>query len=261
MHDSRTDTSQSHSANEKKIKSFCKHVGRAINRFRMISCGDRILIGVSGGKDSLALCFALAERKKWVPISYDLLAVHIDWMEYPLPPAQKLRLRSFLDELAIPLILADASIFEGQRKFDCYQCARNRKRILFEAAAQQGCRKIALGHTMDDVVETTLMNLAFGGEFSTMMPVQKFFGDTVTIIRPMVEVKEREVVDVAGRLGLPVADIRCPNKESNRRLLMKEVIRQLSRANRRVRENIFRSPWNINTRYLPHSLDVTREPL
>jgi tRNA 2-thiocytidine biosynthesis protein TtcA len=257
------DIGQSHSANEKKIKSFCKHVGRAINRFRMISSGDRILVGVSGGKDSLALCFALAERRKWVPISYELLAVHIDWMEYPLPPAQKLPLQSFLDELAIPLIPVRASIFGDvpRRRFDCYRCSRNRKRILFETAAQQGCRKIALGHTMDDVVETTLMNLAFGGEFSTMMPVQSFFGDTVTLIRPMVEVKEREVADIAGRLALPTVDIPCPNKDTNRRLLMKEIIKQLSRANRRVRENIFRSPWHINTRYLPPSLEATRKPL
>jgi len=247
---------------DRKSTRFCKHVGRAINRFQMIRDGDRIIIGVSGGKDSLALCYALSERRRWVPIDYDLLAVHIDWREHPLPEESRARLFTFLQQRGLPFLSVKASIrppsFRG--KFNCYLCSRNRKRIFFEIAQKKGFHTIALGHTMDDVVETTLLNLVFGGEFSTMMPIQSFFEGRMRIIRPMVEVPEREVADAAMRLGFPEIPTECPQKGDSRRLTIREVIGELSRLNRRVRQNIFRSPWHIKTEYLPSSLAGVGKP-
>jgi tRNA 2-thiocytidine biosynthesis protein TtcA len=241
----------------KRLKLFCKHVGRAIHRFKMIENGDRVLIGVSGGKDSLSLAFALAERKKWIPITYDLAALHIEWREYPLSEKKLADLARFFEILDIPFKSVQASLFSPSfhEKFNCYLCSRNRKRILFTEAQRGGFGKIALAHNLDDVIETTLINLFYGGEFSTMMPVQSFFEGKLKIIRPMVQVKEKEVQQVSRALDLPIISSTCPNAQSNQRIVMKEIIRNLSRINRRVRENIYRAPWNINIEYLPVSLE------
>jgi tRNA 2-thiocytidine biosynthesis protein TtcA len=140
----------------------------------------------------------------------------------------------------------------GYRKaFSCYICSRNRKRILFDEARRLGATKVALGHHLDDVVETTLLNIFFRGEFSTMMPVQSFFGGKLCIIRPLCEVEERDVERLARHYPLPVIDGSCPRKDVNQRILMKEILRRLRRESRQVKENIYRSAWNINADYLP----------
>ncbi len=237
----------------RKLRAFAKKAGRGIHRFHMIEDGDRLLIGVSGGKDSLSLAVALAERRRWVPISYELAAAFIEWREYPLAPPDRERLTAFFEGLGIPLRILPASIrppsFRG--RFDCYLCSRNRRRILFDEADRIGARKVVLGHHMDDIIETTLMNLFFRGEFATMMPVQEFFGGRIRIIRPLCEVREREVAGFARRYGLPTIDIDCPRKDLNRRVIMKEVIRRLERVSRSVGENLYKAPWNLNRDYLP----------
>jgi tRNA 2-thiocytidine biosynthesis protein TtcA len=237
----------------RKLRSFAKKVGRGIHRFHMIDPGDRILIGVSGGKDSLALAVALNERRRWVPIAYELAALFIEWKEYPLGEERRRRLAEFFRGLGIPLRIVTTTIqppsFRGE--FSCYLCSRNRKRILFDEAGRTGVRKIALGHHMDDVIETTLMNLLFRGEVATMMPVQQFFQGRLAIIRPMCEVREREVSSFARRYELPTIETGCPRKELNRRRYMKELIRGLERINPRVVENVYRAPFNINRAYLP----------
>jgi tRNA 2-thiocytidine biosynthesis protein TtcA len=230
-----------------------KHVGRGINRFSMIRDKDKILIGVSGGKDSLSLAFALAERKKWVPITYELHAVLVDWKEYPLRDDQKHNLSAYFGNLGIPItFIAATMIHEIPGKvFNCYICARNRKRILFNEAEKLGIGKIALGHNLDDIVETTMMNMFFRGEFSTMMPVQDFFGGKIKIIRPMCEVYEREIIRFSTACKLPIVTVDCPNKGTNQRVLMKEIVSKMSLVNKKVRDNIYRTPWNINSDYLP----------
>ncbi len=235
------------------IERFSRHVGKGINRFNMIGAGDSILIGVSGGKDSLALSLALAERKRWVPVEYDLHAVQIEWREYPMSDAEKTAIDDFYGRIGIPLRRIQAEIAPPtfHRKFSCYTCARNRKRLLFDEAARVGARKIALGHHMDDIARTTLMNMFFHGELSTMMPVQQFFGGKLAVIRPLCEVREAEVARVATRLGLPTVPSRCPNADRNRRILMKEILRMASHVDKHAVSNVYTAPWRINTEYLP----------
>ncbi|MQY76050.1 MAG: adenine nucleotide alpha hydrolase [Spirochaeta sp.] len=242
---------------EKKLKIFSKRVGRGINRFKMITGGDRILIGVSGGKDSLALSLALAQRKKWVPNRYELAARFIEWREYPLKEEERKNLEIFFASLSIPFEVIAADMFSPvfKKPFNCYICSRNRKRILFESAESLGMNKIALGHHLDDVIETTLMNLFYKGEFSTMMPVQDFFGGKLKIIRPMCEVREREIKSFVRRYPLPLVSNDCPNKDTSQRLVMKGLIKELQRQNKKVGENIYRAPWHVNYEYLPSSLN------
>jgi tRNA 2-thiocytidine biosynthesis protein TtcA len=237
----------------KYIERFCHHVGRGINRFDMIQDGDRILIGVSGGKDSLAMSLALVERKRWVPIDYELFAVQVEWREYPMSDPEKTAIDEFYGRIGIPLRRIQAEIAPStfRKKFSCYTCARNRKRILFNEAARLGARKVALGHHMDDIARTTLLNVFFHGELSTMMPVQAFFGGKLHIIRPMCEMRESEVSRLATRLCLPMAPNRCPNSEKNRRGLMKEILGMASHVDRHAVSNVYSMPWRINWDYMP----------
>ena len=242
---------------ERKLRNrvhwFAKHVGKAINRYDMIHDGDHILAAVSGGKDSLALCVGLVERKKWVPIDYRISALQIEWEEYPLDREQKESIAFFFAELGMEYRLVTRKMIHPSYAddFNCYICSRNRKRILFEQAKVLGIKKIALGHHLDDVVETTLMNLFFKGEIATMMPVQDFFDGEISIIRPMSEVYEREIARVAREMKLPVVTSCCPRLETSKRGMIKEMVKQLSRVNRKVRENIYRAPGRINHDYIP----------
>jgi len=240
-------------ANAKLLDRFSRNMGRGINRFQMIVPGDHVLIGVSGGKDSLAMSLALVARKKWVPIDYTLSAVQIEWREYPMSEMEKEGIDSFYKEIGIPFTRIQAQIAPSsfKKKFSCYTCSRNRKRLLFNEAARVGATKVALGHHMDDIARTTLMNIFFHAEFATMMPVQKFFGGTLSVIRPLCEVWEAEVARLAARLALPIAPSRCPNAETNRRTLMKEILRMVSHVDRHAVSNVYSSPWRINSEYLP----------
>jgi tRNA 2-thiocytidine biosynthesis protein TtcA len=242
------------------LAAFAQKAGRGINRFGMIRPGDRILIGLSGGKDSLALCAALVERKRWVPIDYDLAAVLINWREYPVDPGELQSVRLFLEGLGIPLAVIDTSIYPQryEKPFSCYICSRNRKRILFQEAARRGITKVALGHHLDDIVETTLINLFFRGEFATMMPVQEFFRGRLQVIRPLCEVEERDIERLERHYALPAVHTSCPRKDLNQRLILKEVLKRLKRVSRQVKENIYRAPWHINSAYLPSGLPTPK---
>lgn len=235
------------------LQRFAHLAGRGIHRFHMIQPGDRILIGVSGGKDSLALSLALVERKKWVPVDYELYAAQVEWREYPISEEERRAIDGFYADLGIPFRRIPASICPPtfRKKFSCYTCSRNRKRLLFDEAARIGATRIALGHHLDDIACTTLMNLFFRGEFSTMMPVQEFFGGKLSLIRPLCEVREVEVARLARRLSLPVVSARCPNAERNQRSLMKEILRQASRVDRHAATNLYGAAWRVRRDYLP----------
>ncbi len=148
------------------LMRFAKQTGRGINRFRMIGDGDRILLGISGGKDSLALALALALRRRWIPITCRLEAVQIEWRQYPLSDENRQALTAFFEALDIPfdIVTADISPDSFRGRFDCYLCSRNRKRILFEELERRGIGILAYGHHLDDIVETTLINTLLSRE-------------------------------------------------------------------------------------------------
>jgi len=232
---------------------FVKQTGRGINRFSMIRENENILLGISGGKDSLALALALSLRKRWLPISYNLSACLIHWLEYPLREDELSALKEYFSELEIPLNIINTKMYNDSFKgnFNCYLCSRNRKRILFQEAERLGINKIALGHHLDDIIETTLINLCFRGNISTMLPVQSFFKGKMFIIRPLCEVKESTVNQVTERLHLPVSRNQCPFRDTNIRAKIKPVIRELVHLNKQAREHIYNAPYNVISEYLP----------
>jgi tRNA 2-thiocytidine biosynthesis protein TtcA len=230
------------------IMRFVKQTGRGINKYHMIRENDTVMMGISGGKDSLALALALSLRLKWLPISYKLHALHIDWEEYPVPDEKLEKLNRFFDTIQVPLETVKTSMFPGSFKgsFNCYLCSRNRRRIFFEKAEERGLTKIALGHHLDDIVETTMINLFFRGRFESMQPVQDFFSGKLFIIRPMCEVKETVVTRLVRELDLPVVKPECPYHDTNIRSRVKPIVRQLAHIDRYSREHLY-SALNFRT--------------
>lgn len=223
------------------IRRFVKQTGRGINKYSMIRENDDVLIGISGGKDSLALSLALSLRKKWLPIDYSLHALMIDWIEHPAGEDKIKKLKIFFNTLSIPFTVKKAGKFPESFKgeFNCYLCSRNRRRILFEYAEAKGISKIALGHHLDDIVETSLINLCFRGEFSSMNPVQDFFGGKIQILRPMCEVRESVINRLERETGIPVVKTECPYSRTNIRSRVKPIIRELSHIDKLTREHIY----------------------
>ena len=232
------------------VMRFIKGVGKTINQYGMIKKDDRVLIAASGGKDSLALALALALRRKWLPVSYTLDAVMIDWIEHPIPFEYREKLRTCFSDLDINFTIVDEKQFPDSFKgeFNCYLCSRNRRRILFQWAQEHDEKLIAMGHHLDDLVETTMMNLCFRGKFSTMLPVQEFFNGKMHIIRPMIETKE----NVASRLreiyDIPVVKPVCPYDQTNIRARLKPIVKGLCHIDKLTREHIYNAhtfPYNL----------------
>ena len=171
-----------------------KRVGRAIIDYNMIDAGDKLLVAVSGGKDSLTLLKVLQDRQKFVPIKYDIIACHVD-MGYPRSISglvtrylKKQGVKYHIEKRPLP---AQKNVRKSQiAKINCFWCSWNRRKALFEVAAKLGCNKVCLGHHLDDIVETILLNLFFQGEISAMNPKQELFKGKITIIRPLCYTEE-----------------------------------------------------------------------
>lgn len=221
------------------LARFAKQVGRGMHRHSMVSGGDAVLVGVSGGKDSLALALALRLRLRAVPLR--LSAALVDWKEYPVEEGDRGRLRAYFSLLGIPLEFVPASMLDGGGEFNCYVCSRRRRTALFSRMEELGIGTLALGHHLDDFAETLLMNLAVKGECSAMEPVRDFFDGRFRIIRPLCEVREETIRLAVRRLALPVLDIPCPHKGTGARTDLKPVVRALSGLSRRARENLYRA--------------------
>ncbi len=226
-----------------------KRVGKAITDFDMISDGDKILVAVSGGKDSLTLLHILHERRKFVPVKYDLIAVHVD-MGYPCHHPKILA--AHFKKLGIPFHVETIDILKGKSRKDisCFWCSWNRRKALFQAADRLQCSKVALGHHKDDIIETILMNLFFHGEFSAMRPKQELFKGKIVLIRPLAYVEEDMIVRYARELEFPHHKCSCPNSLVSQRTHITNLIKELKKVCPDVKTNIFRSVKRVKNEYL-----------
>jgi tRNA 2-thiocytidine biosynthesis protein TtcA len=228
---------------------ICKSVGKAVMDYRMISDGDKIAVAVSGGKDSLTLLNILNERRKFVPIKYDLLAVHVD-MGYPCQHPKILA--EYFRKLGIDYHIEKIDILKGKSRKDisCFWCSWNRRKALFQVSDRLKCTKLALGHHKDDIIETTLLNMFFQGEISTMCPSQELFEGKIKIIRPLAYVEESLIRKFAKSLDFPHHKCSCPNSITSKRAKMEAIINDLEKVCPEVRTNIFRSVKRIKQEYL-----------
>ncbi len=226
-----------------------KRVGRAMTDYKMLSDGDKIAVAVSGGKDSLTLLRILNDRRKFVPIKYELLAVHID-LGYPCQHPKILA--EYFKNLGIDYHIEKVDILKGKTRKDisCFWCSWNRRKALFETADRFGCSKVALGHHKDDIVQTILLNLFFHGEISAMSPRQELFKGKITLIRPLAYVEEAMIVRFAKIAGFPHHKCACPNSLTSNRTKVAAIIRDIEKVCPDVKTNIFRSIKRIKTDYL-----------
>ena len=233
---------------EKEIRSL---VGKAIHRYGLIQDGDRILVGVSGGKDSLTLLHLLKERRKRVPIHYELIPVHID---LGFGSGRLEILKDYLERQGLSYHLEFTDIGRRanspeNRENPCFLCSWERRKRIFQLANRLKCNKVALGHHKDDIIETLLINIFYSGEISTMLPLQSLFKGKITLIRPLSLVEEKKIERFARAMDLPFGSSGCPSSGRTKRKEVKEIIEALSRKNHRVKGNIFRSLSNIKIDY------------
>lgn len=225
---------------------------KPIMQYHMIEEGDHILVGVSGGKDSLTLLNVLLHRQCIAPIHFNITAVHID---AGLPTANWRDLEIYFKEINVAYHIEhqDLSLGGDFSKLNCFWCSWNRRKALFEFATKNGFNKIALGHHLDDVVETMLMNQVFRGELSTMCPKQTLFNGRLSIIRPLAYEKESMIAHFARLSGLDRFQIcSCPIEKGTRRQMIKQMIKELEKITPSVKMNLFKSLNNIKADYIPH---------
>ena len=226
-----------------------KGMGRAIMDYKMLADGDKVGVAVSGGKDSLALLRLLLERKAFVPIKYEVIALHID-MGFPKSISAKLE--KYFKKLKIEYQIIKSDVLKRTEKtrINCFWCSWNRRKELFIAADKLGCTKIALGHHMDDIIETILLNLFFQGEISSMAPKQELFKGKITIIRPLAYVEEYLIERFAKQAKLGHDSCICPHSLVSNRSRVGRIIRDLEKVCPDVKKNIFRSLKRVKKDYL-----------
>jgi len=242
---------------EKRTKLFLhlkKWMEKAILDYGMIAPGDRVLVGVSGGMDSVVLLDLLNTPMVYTP-PFSILAVNID-LGFDPSCAGYEKLVECLQEGGYAHILEKTRIgplshSEYNRKNPCFLCSRLRRKRIFEIAAENGCSKIAFAHHRDDIIETLLINLFYGREISTMVPNQEIFGGRLHIIRPLAYIREELVKKYGRERGFPVIENSCPTSRTSRRRTVKDLLRNLERENPRIRENIWKAMGHVKPDYLP----------
>ena len=224
-----------------KLQELMSYTRRALDDFDMIQDGDRIAVGLSGGKDSLSLLAALAEMRRFYPKKYELYAVTVAMgfkgMDLGL-------VREYCDSIGVTLSVVETNIAEvvfDIRKEDnpCSLCAKMRRGALNGRAAELGCNKIALGHNLDDVIETLLLCLFFEGRLYTFAPVTYLDRTGIHSIRPLIYVDERDIVSFARRVGLPVLVSTCPVDKSTKRAEIKEFIKEQGKVYKDLPNRLF----------------------
>ena len=237
------------------LKNFKSTVGKAINDYKMIQENDRILVGFSGGKDSIALFDVLFNRKKVVPIDYELIPIFVYNGEYvdTLKEVEKYFKNFYNTNVIIKTVNIKEFVISGKSKENpCFSCSKIRRKIFFDVAYSLKCNKLALGHNMDDMNETMLLNIIFSGNISTMLPKQELFNGDLTIIRPLTYLTEEQILKYVRISELPIIEKKCTYRgKSKQREIIKDFINTLYKTNKKVKKNIANSARNIKMEYLP----------
>ena len=241
-----------------------KRFHKACADYALIADGDHILIGLSGGKDSLALVELLGKRAQIHVPHFKVSAVHVRVKERDYH-SDLTYLEEFCARARVPLIVRDTEIGDeamrregdearGKEKHPCFLCSWYRRKVLFDVAQELGCNKIALGHHKDDLVETMLMNLIFQGSISTIPPLLQMDKMPIQMIRPLCLIEEKEIQRYAELSGYQKQAKLCPLEKVSSRAEVKELLKQLESLNPNVRDSIYGAMENIKEGYLPKKI-------
>lgn len=224
------------------MQKLMSRMRAAMEKYDMIEDGDRVAVGLSGGKDSVALLAALADMRRFYPKKFELVAISVD-MRFDNKDTDYTILQELCDKLDVPFIikrteLADIIFNIRKETNPCSLCAKMRRGILHDVAIENGCNKVALGHHMDDAVETFFMNLLKGGNISSFFPVTYMSRKNLYIIRPMVLATEALVAGAVKHSALPVVKSKCPMDHTSEREKTKELVRNLNKDYPQLREKV-----------------------
>lgn len=226
-----------------KLQRLMSLTRKAIDDYRMIAEGDTIAVGISGGKDSLALLYALTGLKRFYPKKFQLQAITIDLGFQGFDVSE---IRKLCEELEVPYTVVKTEISElifKERKESnpCSLCAKMRKGAFNEEAKRLGCNKSAYAHHRDDVIETMLLSMIYEGRYYTFSPVTYLDRMDITLIRPLLYVNEADIIGFQKLYQLPVSKNPCPADGVTRREYVKQLIRHLNEENPGVKERLFRA--------------------
>lgn len=224
-----------------KLQQVLSYVRKAVDDYQMIEENDHIAIGISGGKDSLTLLYALHGLRRFYPKHFQIHAVTVDLGFQNLNLD---KITTLCKSLKVPYTIVSTDIakiiFEDRKESNpCSLCAKMRKGALNDAMKQIGCNKVAYAHHKDDVVETMLMSLIFEGRFHTFSPVTYLDRTGITVIRPMLYMKEADVVGFINKQNIPVVKSPCPADGHTKREYVKKLLKQLNQENPGVKERMF----------------------
>jgi tRNA 2-thiocytidine biosynthesis protein TtcA len=242
---------------EKKETKLYLHLKKWLEKaaldYGMIKEGDRVLVGVSGGLDSLVLLDLMRTSMVFLP-SFSVLAVNIDLgFEEDYETYNTLETYLKINGYEYVIEKTDIGIFshsDKNRKNPCFLCSRLRKKRIVEIAEDHGCNKIAFAHHRDDIIETLLLNMFYAREISTMVPNQPIFRGKFHIIRPLAYIREELVKRYARERSFPIMENKCPTSETSKRAYIKKLLDKLEKDNKDIRENIFKSMTHVKTDYL-----------
>jgi tRNA(Ile)-lysidine synthase TilS/MesJ len=229
-----------------KLQQLMSYVRRAIDDYQMIEDGDKIAVGISGGKDSLTLLYTLQGLKRFYPKKFELEAITIDLGHKGFDLSQ---IKILCKELEVPytIIKTDiADIIFNKRKESnpCSLCAKMRKGALNDTIKELGCNKVAYAHHKDDVVETMLLSLIFEGRFHSFSPKTYLDRTDLTVIRPLMYVDEKDVIGFQNKYNLPVAKSPCPVDGYTKREYAKNLLKQLNTEHKGTKERMFTAVMN-----------------
>lgn len=231
-----------------KLQQLYSHTRKALDDYRLIEDGDKIAVGISGGKDSLTLLYALSGLRRFYPKRFALEAVTVDlgYEGFYLAEIQKL-----CDELDVPYHIVHTKIAkilleERQESSPCSLCAKMRKGALNSAIREFGCNKVAYAHHMDDVIETAFLSMIFEGRFYSFSPKTYLEDSNLTVIRPMIYVSEAEVKGFQNKYQLPVVQNPCFADGNTKREYVKQLIRQMNLDHPGVKPRLFHAIQNGN---------------
>lgn len=213
---------------KKLIKTMFRQVRDANLSYKLIENGDRVGVGISGGKDSLTMLYFLSLLQKYTPLQFSMVPIYIDlgW-ENEIGPVT-----DFCDELDQPLHIEPTNI--GQVVFDirnesnpCSLCANLRRGALNRSAKELGCNKVALGHHLNDVVDTLFLSIIYEQRFHVFKPLSYLDRIDITVIRPLIYIEEKDILRFTDEYHIPVAENRCPADGATRRSEMKDLLDDL----------------------------------
>ncbi len=229
----------------KELQKVLSRVRQAAEHYGMISPGDRIAVGVSGGKDSAALLYALAEMRRFYPVPYEVTAVTVDMgfrdgnFEESFAPVFRFCEKIGVEYHVVPTEIARIVFEERKEPNPCSLCAMLRRGALNNACGELGCTKLALGHHKDDVVETFMMNLLHEGRIGCFEPVTAYENIGLTVIRPLCYTEERMVKQLVSAADIPVVQSLCPEDGHTERQVMHDFLMSFERDHRGSYRRIF----------------------